>query len=145
MIILRQKAFTRAEREALRQLYLVSRGIRRLPGGVTNLEDAKALKELAIKLNEGNPNQNISSPSIRKALDNLGLTKLTDNELNHLNRKYNNQATYNRLIRINPNPSSNKKFDDLLKKTVSKDKANNIVEQEAAHKALLQEKEPVTN
>lgn len=145
MIILRQKAFTRAEREALKQLYLVSRGIRRFPGGVTNLEDAKALKELAIKLNEGNPNQNIASPSIRKALDNLGLTRLTDKELNHLNQKYNNPATYNRLIRINPNLSGNKKLEDILKKTVSEDKANNIVEQEAAHKALLQEKEPVTN
>ena len=53
MIILRQKAFTRAEREALKQLYKVTNGFRQFPGGITSLEDAQALKKLAIKLNEG--------------------------------------------------------------------------------------------
>ena len=55
MIILRKKAFTRAESEAINQLYKVTKGYRRFPGGVSkNVEDAKSLKMLAIELNKGN-------------------------------------------------------------------------------------------
>ena len=50
MVILRQKAFNRAEKEALKQIYRKTGGLRNLPNGVTNLEDAKALKDLAIQL-----------------------------------------------------------------------------------------------
>jgi len=110
MIILRQKAFTRTEREALKQLYKVTGGFRRFPGGVTNLEDARALKELAIKINEGKVGNQISGPGIRTALNGLGLTKLTDKELQHINDKYNNQGLIRRAGKIYPGRTIKPKF-----------------------------------
>jgi hypothetical protein len=110
MIILRQKAFTRAEREALKQLYKVTNGFRQFPGGVTSLEDARALKKLAIKLNEGKVGNQISGPEIRDALDRLGLTKLTNKELQHINNKYNNQVLINRARKIYSGRSVEFKF-----------------------------------
>lgn len=52
MKILRQKVFTRAEREALRQIYRKTGGLRNLPNGVTSLEDAKALKKIGYSVKQ---------------------------------------------------------------------------------------------
>lgn len=99
MIILRQKIFTRAEKEALRQIYRKTGGLRNLPNGVTNLEDAKALKDLAIQLNSGSKTVNLT-PEIRRALDNMGLTKITPELLNRVAQKYNNPELNNRFNSI---------------------------------------------
>ena len=110
MIILRQKTFTRAEKEAIKQLYKVTGGFRKFPGGVTSLEDAEALKELAIKMNEGKVGNQVTGIDIRRALNKLGLTKLTDKELQHINDKYNNQALIGRAKKIYPNRTIEPKF-----------------------------------
>lgn len=102
MIILRQKAFTRAEREALKQLYKVTSGFRRLPNGITSLEDAKASKGLAIKLNEGNQSLVVTDAE-RQALNNLGLSKWSNGLLEKVHRKYNNGKLLDRTQKIKGN------------------------------------------
>jgi hypothetical protein len=47
-------------------------------------------------MNEGKVGNQISGPEIRIALNRLGLTKLTDKELQHINDKYNNQELIGR-------------------------------------------------
>jgi len=89
MIIIRQKLFTKAEREALTQIYRKTRGLRNLPNGVTSYKDARALKDLAIRLNNGEIITEIS-PEIQTALNNLGFTKVTPKLLERITRKYNN-------------------------------------------------------
>jgi hypothetical protein len=98
MIVLRQKAFNRAEKEALKQIYRKTGGLRNLPNGVTNLEDAKALKDLAIQLNSGKT-VNLT-PDAQKALNNMGLTKVTPELLNRVVQKYNNPELNNRFDSI---------------------------------------------
>ena len=99
MKILRQKVFTRAEREALRQIYRKTGGLRNLPNGVTSLEDAKALKNLAIQLNRGTTSVDIT-PEIQTALNNMGLTKVTPKLLNRIVSKYNNPKLNERFEAI---------------------------------------------
>lgn len=116
MIILRQKIFTRAEREAIKQLYKVTKGYRRFPGGVSkNLEDAKALKMLAIELNKGNqmsPTIIQDNPGIRGALNRIGLTKIDDKVLSGLNRKYNNKELLERAQRSSK-PITEQEFNQI--------------------------------
>lgn len=99
MIILRDKNFTRAEKEAIRQIYRKTGGLRYLPNGVTNLKDAKALKDLAIQLNSGSKTVNLT-PDAQKALNNMGFTKVTPELLNRVVQKYNNPELNKRFRSI---------------------------------------------
>jgi hypothetical protein len=97
----RQKAFNRAEKEALKQIYRKTGGLRNLPNGVTNLEDARALKDLAIQLNSGSKTVKLT-PAAQEALNNMGFTKVTPELLNRVTQKYNN-------------PELSKRFDSIRK------------------------------
>ena len=99
MIILRQKAFTRAEKEAIKQIWRKTNGLRQLPNGITNVEDAKALKDLSNKLNKGGK-KIVITPEIQTALNNMGLTKVTPELLNRVNQKYRNPELMKRFVRI---------------------------------------------
>lgn len=107
----------------MKQVWRKTRGLRELPGGVTNLEDAKALKNLSRQL--GSDGQVEITPEIRKALDNLGFTKATEETINKMKSKSENKAATDRLKRI-----QNSKLEkvittggmpDYLKKTLFKD------------------------
>lgn len=104
MIILRQKAFTRADNRIIKQLYRVTKGFKSMPNGVTNLEDAKALEDLSKWLstkNSGTKNIISERPDIKKALDNLGLTTLTEgNQLERVKNKFYNDEVAKRANRI---------------------------------------------
>ena len=100
MIILRQKIFTRAEREAIKQIWRKTNGLKRLPNGITNVEDARALKDLSARLNKGGSVE--FTPEIRTALDNMGLTKITPELMTKLNQKYSNinaRMRFNQIYR----------------------------------------------
>ena len=92
---IKSKIFTRAEKELVKQIWRKTRGLRELPGGVTNLEDAKALKNLTRQLSSDG--QVEITPEIRKALDNLGFTKATEGTINKMKSKYENKAATDRL------------------------------------------------
>lgn len=107
----------------MKQVWRKTRGLRELPGGVTNLEDAKALKNLSKQL--GSDGQVEITPEIRKALDNLGFTKATEETINKMKSKSENTAATDRLKRI-----QNSKLEKViatggmpnyLKKTLFKD------------------------
>lgn len=120
---IKSKIFTRAEKELMKQVWRKTRGLRELPGGVTNLEDAKALKNLSKQLSSDGPVE--ITPEIRKALDNLGLTKATERIINKMKSKYENKAAINRLRKIQE-PELEKKIRteglyDYFKKTSDKD------------------------
>ena len=82
----------------MKQVWRKTRGLRELPGGVTNLEDAKALKNLSRQLSSDG--QVEITPEIRKALDNLGFTKATEETINKMKSKSENTAATDRLKRI---------------------------------------------
>ena len=121
---IKSKIFTRAEKELVKQVWRKTRGLRELPGGVTNLEDAKALKNLSGQLMSGGPVE--VTPEIRKALDNLGFTKATEGTINRMKSKYENKAATDRLRRIQE-PELEKMtdtdeiFEYLMKKISDKD------------------------
>ena len=95
---IKSKIFTRAEKELVKHIWRKTRGLRELPGGVTNLEDAKALKNLSRQLSSDG--QVEITPEIRKALDNLGFTKATEGTINKMKSKSENKAATDRLKRI---------------------------------------------
>ena len=122
---IKSKIFTRAEKELMKQVWRKTRGLRELPGGVTNLEDAKALKNLSRQLSSDGPVE--ITPEIRKALDNLGFTKATERIINRMKSKYENKAAIDRLRKIQE-PELEKMIEtrdpglyDYLKKTSDKD------------------------
>ena len=88
-----------AEKEAIKQLYRVTGGFRRLPNGITNLDDAKALKGLAIKLNEGSQELVVTNAE-KQALNNLGLSKWSNGLLERVHKKYNDGRLLDRTQRI---------------------------------------------
>ena len=98
MIVLRQKAFNRAEKEAIRQIWRKTNGLKQLPNGITSVEDAKALKHLSAQLNKGEAVE--FTPEIRTALNNMGLTKITPELMTRLNQKYSNIASRMRFNQI---------------------------------------------
>jgi hypothetical protein len=93
-----QKNFTRGEKEAIKQIWKRTNGLRSLPNGITNIEDAKALKDLSNRLNKGGK-KIVVTPEIQRALDNLGLTKVTPEFLNRVNKKYRNPELKERFLR----------------------------------------------
>ena len=95
---IKSKIFTRAEKELIKQVWRKTKGLRELSGGVTNLEDAKALKNLSGQLSSDG--QVEITPEIRKALDNLGFTKATEGTINKMKSKSENKAATDRLKRI---------------------------------------------
>lgn len=93
MILLRDKNFTRAEKEMLKQAYRVTGGFRRLPGkGITSVEDAEALARLNNDFTRRylslSPGTVTITPEARAALDRLGLTKVDEKTLNRMLVKY---------------------------------------------------------
>lgn len=119
---IKSKIFTRAEKELVKQVWRKTRGLRELPGGVTNLEDAKALKNLLKQLSSDG--QVEVTPEIRKALDNLGFTKATEGTINKMKSKYENTAATDRLKRIQEseiekNIEPGEDIFDYLKRTIS--------------------------
>jgi hypothetical protein len=120
---IKSKIFTRAEKELIKQVWRKTKGLRELSSGVTNLEDAKALKNLSGQLSSDG--QVEITPEIRKALDNLGFTKVTEGTINKMKSKSENKAAADRLKRI-----QDSKFEKViatggmpnyLKKTLFKD------------------------
>lgn len=120
---IKSKIFTRAEKELMKQVWRKTRGLRELPGGVTNLEDAKALKTLSKQLSSDG--QVEITPEIRKALDNLGFTEATEGTINKMKSKSENKAAADRLKRIQDSKLekviATGGMPDYLKKTLFKD------------------------
>ena len=103
-LYLGQKIFTRADNKIIKQLYRVTNGFKSMPNGVTSLEDAKALKDLSHWLSIKNHNTKniiLERPDIKKALDNLGLTTLTEgNQLERIKHKFYNDEVAKRADQI---------------------------------------------
>jgi hypothetical protein len=119
---IKSKIFTRAEKELIKQVWRKTKGLRELSGGVTNLEDAKALKNLSGQLSSDG--QVEITPEIRKALDNLGFTKATEGTINKMKSKYENKAVADRLRKIQESELEKKikpgeDIFDYLERTIS--------------------------
>jgi hypothetical protein len=95
---IKSKLFTRAERKMIKQIWRKTKGLTELPKGITNLEDARALKKLSGQLIS---EESVKiTPEIRKALDNLGFTKATEDTINKMRSKYRNAEAKSRLSRL---------------------------------------------
>lgn len=117
---IKSKLFTRAEKELIKQIWRKTNGLRGLPKGITSLEDARALKKLSKQLNS---EESVKvTPEIRKALDNLGFTKATEDTINRMKSKYStsNGDAYHRLSRLQTHRRQDPNFRELESKRLDK-------------------------
>ena len=85
----------------MKQIWRRTKGLRELPGGITSLGDARALKELSKQIDTKEVPVKIT-PEIRKALDGLGFTKVTEGTINRMRDKYSikNGKAQSRVYRL---------------------------------------------
>ena len=109
MIILRQKTYTRAEREALKELLLKTRGFQRLPNGAKmTARDVARFDKLAgdvlLWAKKGHKPKGVDFESARTFLEHANLGKSSE-ELERIAKKYSNKralARWQRLKDLHP-------------------------------------------
>ena len=109
MIILRQKPYTRAEREALKELLLKTRGFQRLPNGARmNARDVARFDKLAgdvlLWAKKGRKPNGVDLENARTFLEHADLGK-SPKELERIAKKYSNKralARWQRLKDLHP-------------------------------------------
>lgn len=104
MIILRQKEYTRAEREALKELLLKTRGFQRLPNGARmNARDVARFNKLAgdvqLWAKNGRKPKGVDLENARTFLEHADLGK-SSKELERIAKKYSNKRALARWQRL---------------------------------------------